>query len=863
MPNYLIEHALRNVWCSPKQDNHYVIQPKRITPNRGVFNVAIVMGAQIETPVKQRICHVFQVGQMDPVSLGLLRQVPHWRIQKWFKFSDVINQSDLDVTIYNAAGVNLPRTDSYYMFTDERALIFCIPENNKFKVNFREEDIFFRFYTNYYFRSVNQMPSTVTCGYFRPQGSAEVIEMESFLTVKEYEQGALRTFVNGLLVDRARLGDLNFGDYVEWVHDSSVKKVREWRLSELHQFRSKLDNAYKYLLNSRGEVFNTIDYHDDIEIYVLHRHIGGTSRGLYYNRNKKSHHRMVTHQDYSVETETVISLRDHLAEQRGITVPDAEMVYIRAYIRDGGIRRPLIKDANRIFELYKLDEQKRHLAMIGLESTIFEWNCITLENSAYTRLMETQANEITLKLVEEAYGYNGCSVILGNTPQRMTLNGSSKTVKLPYGLTQKAVVYEFNLDGKLLTHRQHSNDDSYEPQFETCELIEAVGGELSTSVHSAFGTDNVEIPKGGHSWRLYRCRKVNQIPNNEWEDITDVDIYTVADGVVTCPGDSTQYLQLRTDKNVIAYDFEMGHNDGLLNFSLSETEYGNPLSELRPMTLPLAHLDIWMNGNKLIRNLDYFVKFPQVFVVNRTYLQQPIDTVKQRFHVRMYGLPDSSMEFDTIEDFGWVVNGQLSNNNIFDLRDDKVLQIVVGGSIYHRDSVFFAENRTGQRMLDRMNGKPYQIKDLIVPLMSKVSTDTYQLRRQAISLDKKISDYMTENFGPMGNNEFHVMGEMYVVSSPFFSHIIHLLRNNRIVLPEDRLLTDQEVMDYCQPHEGLLNYDPLGDGNTPDPTYCQIVPHQGQYSVGVSFLGYRFLQTVERLYGQGKIKISEFVFILN
>ena len=52
MHEYLVNHALENVWCSPTQDNQLVFAPKRVTPARGALNYATVLGDTLELPVK-------------------------------------------------------------------------------------------------------------------------------------------------------------------------------------------------------------------------------------------------------------------------------------------------------------------------------------------------------------------------------------------------------------------------------------------------------------------------------------------------------------------------------------------------------------------------------------------------------------------------------------------------------------------------------------------------------------------------------------------------------------------------------------------------------------------------------------------
>lgn len=864
MHQYVVDHAINNVWSSPRQDNQLVVAPKRITPPRGALNVVRVMGSYIDLPAKKRYTHVFQVGQLDPTTLGLMRQIPHWRMQKWFKFSEAVNHSKLEVTIYTADGVVMPRTDCYYMFTDERAVIFAVPEQKRrsggFKNNLQNE-VYFRFYHNNYFRSNVRGVKEMECDFATPQNTKEILDLEAKLELIYVRPGHTFVWVDGLLVDKARLGDVKMDSYVEWVYDSSVKRTVEWKLEDLLQFRSHIDDTYKYLLHYEGSSDKTIDYQDDIDVYIGYQPENAYSKSVYYNRNQEHHHRMVTHRDYSIDTNVAWTLANDLTEMLSQESFGRSNLIVKAFIREGGRRRPLVFDNQRIFELYKLEESKIRDAMNGVHALVPEWQAANLEASGYTELMRANYNDVNMELVERAYGYNALSVILGDTPQKLSVDSGYPVAYLPYGLAQRSTVYEFDEYGRFLGWRTHLNDNSYEPTSPACRLIEAVSGTGSSTLDCIFGQTNIPIPEGSLSYRVYMCYLIQGQPNENWVDITGAEgYYKIENGkLVWLMGGAEHWIMIRTDKNLLALDFELSHNDGLFNFSLMENPSGNPMDDLVPMTIPLAQLDIWLNGYKLIRGLDYHVKFPQVFVTNKTFLIQPIDTAVQKVHVRMMGLPRGDLEMDTIEETGWVLNGQLSDNRIYDVREDRVMQINIGGKIYHREELLFAEKRPGGSLLNPLNGLPYQIKDLIVPMRTNTTSNTYDLRSKSQEIDRRVSAYMTEHYGDMGSTDLSAITARYPVVSPFLSHILFLLRNRLIQLPEERLLSDQEVRTICQTHEGLLDFDPLNDLHTPDLNFAYIVPHADENPFELDFQSYRFFTQVVKIYGMDKLKVTDYV----
>lgn len=862
MHEYLVHHALENVWCSPQQDNQLMLAPKRITPARGALNYATVLGDTLSLPLRKRSFHLFQVGQLDPSTLGLLRQVPDWRTQRWFKFSDAVNSSNMEVTIYNGDGVNLPRTDCYYIFLDDRALIFAVPDQPRFPVKLETEQIYFRFYRNAYFRTPHEDTRFLSCGSFVPVNNDAILSMELFLTGMRRLPGHLRTYKNGLLSD-ASLGNVRFGDYVEWVYDSSIKKIMEWKLSSLHQFRSDLDHSYKYLLNNVFSNEDNIDFQDDIDVYVAYKPAGQFSNGVYHSRNQEAGHRMVTHRDYSVTTQTIIRLRDALMADLGLETPSANDVYVQAMIRHGGAPRSLVMDNNRVFELYKLSSSDRLRAMSGIDSTVPEWSCAALEKSAYNALMRAPRKDVNIELVQEAYGYNASSVVLANTPTKTVFTSGNQIAMLPYGLQRGSTVYELDANGHLLGFYAHVNDNEYESRHPECRMVEAVLGLPSISTDTVFGQTNIPLPSESNSYRVYRCYRTAGIPDNNWEDITGSTEYTIVNKkVVWSSAETSQWLMVRGDGKLLAYDLAVRQNDGLLNFSILENDTGNPIDDMSPLLIPLAQLDIWMNKRKLVEGLDFFVQFPEVYITNKTFLLQPVNDMDQEIHVRMMGLPNADMSLDPVENTGWITNGSLSNNAKFDLRDDKVLQINVGGAICHRDDLLFAENRPGADLLNTLNGLPYQIKDIIVAMQPFVTENTYSLRAKSMAIDQRVSDYMTLKFGDMESKAISAITARYPVVSPFFSHLTHLLMAGQIVLPSERILEPMEVLAICELHEKLFQWDPLHHDHTPDSNFAYIVPHANATAIALSFQAYRFLTQVVAVYGQGKIEISDYITII-
>ena len=863
MTSFLIEHAQLNVWCNPGLDNQLVFHPKKITPRTGGYNNFNLMGRYVALPQSAKYYHVFQVGQIDPQHIGLFNRVPAWTAEKWFTISEAVNTLNVEVTIYNQGGVVLPRYKSYFMFTKDKALLFAVEIDKRYPVDWYDDSFYFRFYTNAYYKSGvgshNDLRMVSQGG--EPSTTTSILYLQTEVAKLKAKPGSTRVYKNGLLVNDLNLFTVQVGDSVEWVYDSSVKKEVTLVADTLHSFLSKLDATHKYLIHHQSLDTQSIDYQDDIDIYILTPEGFSKQLGVYYNRNHASHHRMVTHRDYSISTEVFTQLAKDLIKVSENPLADISQCRVHMYVREGGYHRQLIFDHHRIFELYKLPDAEVQQALIGLNSTVPEWRCDNLENSAYTRIMRAPYGGITIKEVEDAYGYNSISTILASTPTKTHSYSGRERAYLPYLLQQNSTIYEFDAEGKMLGWLYHLDDNDYDATDNRCRLIEGLPGKGTQQVDVKYGVTNIPLPNS-FNYRVYACRTYDGVPDRKWRDVTDLKgyIYRVENGVLINEGiEEDTFLMVKTDKTFLAYDLELEHHEGLLSFSVTEmSDMGGGLVE-NYVDVPGAQMDVWLNDHALIRGLDYVCHFPVTHILNKRYLKYPLNSTKQKLHVRMVGFCDKELKMAKEEEYGWVAHGALSNNGRFDVRDDKVLRIVVAGATKHREDLKFYEDSVQIGVTDVTNGSPYQIKSLVISLRDFVETDTSILIQRSRVVDKRVSDYLTSRIDTSGPPENYAIPDKYPVVSPFFSHIIHLLSNDLLDIPQTRVLTDTDIIQICQPYEGLLKWDPITEVNTPDLTFSYVIPHYYDTVQTIGLYEYRFLLRVLKLYANGLIDLSPFL----
>lgn len=860
MYQFFHDHAIRNVWCNPKQDNQFVIRAHRITKMNGELNRFKLMGRNVSLPVQGKRYHIFQVGQITPSLLGLLNLQTTWLNEKWISFPQAMNDNKLIANIYTVDGTCVPRFNSYYMLSNERNLIFAIEDDSRVKIDYKSDYLFFRFYTNSYFQTSrsDQQTDVIYCKGRKIVTVADTLEFQNDLINLRNQHGFVTAYCNGFAVHDLTPVNVAVGDTVEYVYDSSVKRVVTFTVNTLHTFSSILDDKYKYLLHHSFGDNDTIDYQDDIDIYILNQKEDGSYKAYYYHRNSEDSHRMVTHRDYAV----VVDYFDYIA---GKLVEDTELANIRDFkiqviIRNSGYHRPLIYDDNRLFELYKLSDNQVVQALTGVNSTLDLWRAENLENSFYTTLMRSRYRDVNLEMIQKAYGYNGLSKVVGDTPVRTELMSDRQTALVPHGLYENSTAYEYDYDGSMIGFHYHNVGYDYQAADSACRTVEMISGRGTSQPASMIGQTNLPLPIY-YNYRVYVCQLVDGVPDNIWRDITGGTEYRVENNtLIWNTPDIDHVVLVRTDETFLAYDLDVHFTNGNFYFTLAEElDFGDGL-RLHTLPVPYGELDIFVNGKSLIKGLDYTVKFPMIYVHTKKHMVQPALENIQRVHVRFTGFCNSNFESEQVDDFGFIEHGYLSNNNKFDIRDDKVLRITVDGALKRRDQLEFSEEHSGISIIDADNGKPYQVKDIVVPLKQLVNENTYSLRAKSIINDKKVSDYLTLKLPQPDRGNLNAIPERYVLVSPFISRIIYLLEDGHFTLQiGNRRLSDNEIIDICKPYEDLLEFDPIQIEDENFHKYVIIHPIFSTFTVNLSHNEYQFLKKVIKLYARDRVEVSPFI----
>lgn len=850
MFDFAINDALKKVWCAPGQDMQTTVKPARLTPRGGAWNHFEIQRVLRRLPELGQRFHVYQIGQLHPALMGLFPKA-----KTWTTMTEACNRENLIVDLYVNTGVQLPRFNTWYMVTEGKNLIIAVKEQPLIPANLGTDDFFIRLYKNAYFasgRSDAYIDSIITQG-TKVLNRDTILALQDTFTTLQAKIGHVYAFVNGIKVSHIDLFSVKLGDIVEYVYDSSIYRIVDFDVNSLGSFVSTMDAKHKYLLHYPGNN-TTIDYHDDIDFFVYNPLPNDRHQGVFYHRNKGDAVRMLTHKDYSI---VVPYVAGYVQAREDWSLQTAK---VRMHIRKSGYLRPLVNESGRIKEIYKLSERDIPRAMLGLDAVVDVWQAAALEASAYTAVMRAPEPTLTRDLVQDCYGYNGISKLAADTPGFARMESFQKVVDVPYGLQQDATGFEYDHAGLLIGWYPHIQGSVYAVRnTQRCALVELLAGQADEYVDEVYGRIDVGVDPTA-DYRYYLCGISNGLPDNRWVDVTGSGKYDFVNGAVHwLINPAREYPLVRGNKKVLTYGLDLMANEGMMRFSLVHPQYRDQQASNYVMQVPMGELDLFLNGRSLIEDLDYIVKFPQIVIINKEYLINPM-TDPQKIVVRFSGFCKKDLTREKCVDHGFIDHGLLSNNNRFDIRDDKVLRIVSDGALYDRSELKFAEADAGVTIPNVRNGRPYLIRDIVVPLRGLVKDSTYVMREKSKIVDKQVSDYMTLKIPNPVFTTPNVIAARYSVFSPFCCKLIFDLKNNIIDMSDMYGYYDEDdLRAKCKPYETLLDFDPTQEGHKLSDAFVIVHPHHLTTVIDLDLHRYTFLQRAITLYLKDAVEINHFV----
>lgn len=851
LDNLLREHVIKNVWGSPEKEGVFVIRPSRLSKSRGSLIKQRVMWEDVSLPNRTDRYHVYRIGKVSPSILGL-----GCIGEQWVTIESIINKTYLLSQVYNIDGLIYPRRYCFLKVDKGGGLILAIKIDERLGLFF-DEDTYIKMYTNAFYQS-----SRNTHGVNATKCMSKVIDKNEDKVNINYlylthlnKEGFAWGYKNGVYVNNFNPSLLNKGDILEIFYDASVHSVLDFDIAELKSFTSSLDKKHKYLLIQEDSQRPTIDYVNNIDVFVL-RKTAKAFAGCYLHKHHDDSIRMITHKDYSIPIAYVHGVANKHVELSG----DVTSLTIRLVIRKGGYDRELSQESNSIHELMKLPLGFTQRAMIGVDSHVPEWHADNLESSYYSKMMVLPTSNFDVDEMQLMLGYDSLVKAYADGPIRTKPTSGRPFVILPPLLTKDVTVYEYNVDGLLLGYYYHDDSDNqhYRCYHHRTAYVEVIVGEGGYYLDKTVGVYEY-TPDNKLNHRVYLTNKMDGVPTDNWFDVSNTGIVTPLFGKYEINVDEgAWYPCVISDKKFLAYGLKINLFNGIYSFDIRERVLVDDIPVWKTIDIPMGNLALWLNGRWLVEKVDYFVKWPKVVITNKEYL---VDGDIQDVVLRANGFCNEDMSLIAPEETGFVVNGYLSYDKNYDIRDNKVLSMFVDGKLRMRDTLEFAEEISKTQVPNARNGAPYEVKENIISIRDAGYSDTYVLRNIDRKLDKKISNYRDFHTPQTIINSPNFINYRYKVVSPYMQRILFALENRQI----DPLIvkgqySDQRVRELVEPYNMYLEFDPVSQNISK--SYVEVHAHGYNHLVGVSIHNYNFLARVNKIMLDGKVNLSQQLYIV-
>lgn len=845
--SHIVDHVYKTMWQGPGQDIQHVVAPSRMTSRRGVLGTVTLGMKDYTLPTSDRYS-IFIFGDVPHFMVGVEEY-----IDKWVTVDYHCNRSNTFICIYDNKGMVYPCFDAYFLYTRNGQVALAL-KNHQHTVNVLDDQIYVKWRSSSYFTDSNNLVSGEG---IRVVGKIiSSLNDISTLAAKHTEfkdrKGYSWVYKNGRRIERISITNTKLGDYVEIIWDGSVREVLRYKLKDLEVFDSTLDLKSKYLIPNEG-YGETVDYNDDLDIFLLEHKNENEYDGVYYHHNQKDTIRNITHRDFSTPTSYVVGIIE--ANVRWNLSNDNRLEIL---IRHSGWIRPIPNVHSKLYELFRLDHNRRIEAMLGEQALIPEWTAANLESSYYSAVMRKSREIISTELAENALGYDSISRLTSPAVYKRNGLSSFKLGKLHH---YRSTVYEYNSNGRMIGFYNHATSPDYHPRNELCEYIEVYFGKSGPNMGTVFGKHEQTLDKR-NEYRFYISYKLGSGDYGNWVDVTgDSTKYNVdSNGNLTWLVNKNSYLTaVRKDCDLLSIEIELDRIDRLLLLSIQTDNVYQDKGDLKGwLEIPPGEMDIFLNGYHLVENIDYHVNWPEVCIVNTIHRSQ---TILNKIVVRARGFCNKDLSRNYPKDVGYVYNREIGRRDKYQVFEGKNTVIHSNGRLVMESSVF-NEDWSRKKMLSGFNGRPFQIRHPITPFKDLTIKSTTELFDEARDLDNRIENYLTDKLGIVDDDLPRDIDNRYVVVSPFMNKLLHDLLNGILSTREfEGDYSNAFLLEKVSRYNYLLPYEPTKQPGYM-PKFMEVHPHPYLRPISVNVYQYRILDRVTKLIFDDLVSLDRGLLII-
>lgn len=907
MYNAIVDHAIDNVWCAPLQDYEHTIMPARLSPAGGWLRYAnVIWNRQLPLPHAEdkrstKRYHVYQIGKYPDFLLGV-PDLP----DRWINLNEIMEKTDCFVSCFIDSGITIKASESWLrLLKPNNNIVLAVQLDHDYSLGdvwvedavtgvttleparLDYKQLFIRFYTNARLKTLVQRngvrhPDAQVEGFSKLCTSVSDVNVfiESTYDADRPTYGWMR--VDGYMVNREWLRANPFtavGKTLYAYHDDTIIGKYWFKLNDLKSFRSIKDpNIDKYIMFYGRELTNLI-YHNDVEYFMGIRR-GEQYKGVYVPRFEDYTVTNITHAMHALDTNVVA---DIIENNPDFLAGHEDEIWIRAIVRQGGMVRGLTYESNRIDALYQMNDTQILQALQDRNSVMPEWRAENLENSWYNKLMSAPTlHDITPDLVMKAYGYNAMTkymqpnINIGTDipkPYKGTLFSLSNALSRPNNDADLYMPLDFtgyDANGIYLDHLRRLFPADGQVYLTPIDDVYVRKAEIYVNNFRQNGTfrltdtygdviESLDLARFGFG--CYVCPLVNGEPNFNWTDVTESDFF------VYDPGNGQSIPKITWDKvglasaglfGMVRINNESAYLVGKLS-SITETDRGYSKITVLPQdngfkTMIAGQIDIWVDGEHLFQDLDYFLDWPEIYICKQIIKRD------SSFTARISGLPHPKTKTNWKPlDFGFVKDGVLSVGKPYFARHDKNLQINAGGRIYAQKEVQFAEDPIKGPLVT--DGIPYATTDYVTPIEFYTGHSTLVEKMKALDIDERVDQYLGLRVTKAtAQHPVVARGMRWNVVSMFFNELLCNLKEGWLTEDLKKPYDNVQVSNWVAPYQYLLKMDIIYS-NFFDPEYVSPVAHSNEFAVEVTSDQMTFLRYVNDNYLESKVELEKYLYV--
>lgn len=903
--NYVVQHALDNVWAEDIQDQDYYIRPTRITPNGGSLRYAEVGMANLALPNSKiegsrTFYHVYQIGQIPTHVLGV--DIVE---NKWVQIDKIAKDMECYVNVCLDNGHVVPRSKCFLLrMWPTKNVVLAVentpgasygytkeidPFTNSLKQvpsTLNNQELFISFYTNARIFATDRRDDAVNAdnqmyfetGFF---DSGALARIKANKNNSQVPQGWF--VINGLIANYNHVVN-NFSSLqnkeISIYRDETIKKIAYFRLQDIPTFISKKDNNVKKYIVNLPTPEDELVFHDDVE-YFLGRYSGSRFQGLCIPTLRVNPITTVTNKTHAFRTDVITDLINKNEWLKG-----KNDIHLMVVVRQGGMLRGLPHQNTRIEKLFKLPEDIISSVMTGTNSLMDSWTARNLEDDEYAKIVSGKHDSIVTDLVFKAYGYNAITryhhpnpLLVENyttTPDgqswyNVQLSNVASEMNPLLGVNNHNIeVIEYDEQGLFIGRKRTPYGNaglfiSTQQNDRPVKLIEHYITSVNRSdlllneiFTSTYSSNDLEA----FGFSAYISTNFSST-HPKWINVTDVDAYYYLDYEVRTDGSKIRRFNWNASNlaeiNAVGM-IRVNNLSSFKSFDVSTLVTGNrsfpvlriPNNNRSKVQVEPGSIDLWLEDRLLIEDIDYVVKWPLIYIGRRMN-----DLATARLHVRLGGLADIDSKHDKPREIGFVKNGIVSVNNHYDIRNDRNIQINIGGSLKHRDEVSFDEARAEPHPFD---GRPYAIRDYITPIELYTNFETMNEKRKSEAIDTQTMAYLNDYLETQPINTPVINHTRWHIVSVFLDDVIASLRSGWLSSELYDGWSAHEISEWMESKLYLLEVDISYFDNT-DKGYIRLLPHGFKQHINLTEKQYMFLEQVCDIYLKDKVQLNHLITI--